>query len=612
MAFKIPLNLVLAILVLLCALNAAFAQTESTTGTEKPRQVIFIHFQGLHAFSARDLKKIMTTKQKSFRWLSKAPLDEKVLEEDLERIQKFYQSNGFYHARIVSHKIVPLVGRDVRVEIEVHEGPPMVISGINLLVDNETASPWHEELRRIMPLKIGDRFTIHGYEEIERAIGIYLADWGYPKARVIPGARLDKRTNEASLSVEVVKGPVCYIGPVTVEGNEGVSEDVIRRELRFLEGDRFNGSKIRESQQRLFALDLFQIVDVSVENMESESCTLPVRILVKEAKKQTIRVGAGYGTEDNFRGQIQWEIRNFLGDGRRFQVNTKASSLVQLLEGKLLQPYLFDPASSFTLDGGIRHEDQESFENRRFYLSPTLHYKWSEKLNSYAGYDLEANRLLEVRVNDLGPADEENEEYYVSALVQGVLWEKVDAPLNPKEGVRFTQDLEFASIAFGSEVDYIKLVLEGRGYFPIRKYGTLAARLRWGGIQALENTGDVPIFKRFFAGGSESVRGYPYQRLGPLDEDGNPIGGMTLVEGSLEWRFPVRDPFEGVVFFDFGNVFEQSYDLLWDKLGYSLGAGIRYLTLVGPLRLDFGYALDPPEQDFFNPYQIHFSIGQAF
>jgi len=108
------------------------------------------------------------------------------------------------------------------------------------------------------------------------------------------------------------------------------------------------------------------------------------------------------------------------------------------------------------------------------------------------------------------------------------------------------------------------------------------------------------------------VRGYPYQKLGPLDQYGNPIGGMTLVEGSLEWRFPVMVPFEGVLFADFGNVFERSYEILWSNLRYTAGCGIRYLTLVGPLRLDFGYQLNPPEKSTFNPYQIYFSIGQAF
>jgi len=335
---------------------------------------------------------------------------------------------------------------------------------------------------------------------------------------------------------------------------------------------------------------------------------------VKEAKKQTVRVGVGYGTVEQFRGQLQWEIRDFLGDGRRLQINAKASSLVQLLAGQFTQPYFLTPHSYLTVDGGIQHEDQVSFENQKEYVDPVFNYKWNERLSSYIGYDLEANRLLNVKLQPLvqGPQDRENQNYYVSSLLGGNAWEHVDVPANPHEGLRFFQTVEWASGGLGSQVDFVKLILEGRGYLSLSQYGVLAGRLKWGGIQTLENTTSIPIFKRFFAGGPDSVRGYPYQKLGPLDVNGNPIGGMTLVEGSLEWRFPIHKSFEGVLFSDFGNVYIPSFDVIWSHLRYTAGCGLRYLTLIGPLRLDFGYQLNPPEQNFFVPYQFYFSIGQAF
>jgi len=588
------------------------AQPEASSA--HPAQVRFIHIKGAHAFSAGEIKKILTTKEKWFRWLTSAPLDEKAFEEDLERIEKYYVSQGFYHARVVSHRIVHIIGNEVRIEIQIEEGPPMMVSEVNLSIGGDGSDRLREKLRKSLPLHPGDRFTTSAYQDIEKVLLAYFGDRGYPKARVDLRARLDKRSNRASVTVDVDRGVACVFGPIVLKGNESVSDDVILRELTFKPGDRFDASRAQESQQRLFNLDLFQFVDLTVENVEGDATSLPVHILIKEAKKQTVRVGAGYGTEDDFRGQAQWEIRNFLGGGRRLQVSGKASSLVQFVEGKLLQPYLWGPRSSLTVNNGVRHEDQQSFENRKIFLSPVVTYNWSEWLKSYLGYDLETNRLLKVSVEpqDLGPADQENQEFFISSLVAGTSWEHVDAPLDPKEGWRLIQNVEWATSGLGSEVDYVKLTLEGRGYVPVAKYGILAAKLKWGGIGRLEDTGDIPIFKRFFAGGSDSVRGYPYQRLGPLDKDGNAIGGMTLLEGSLEWRFPIRKSFEGVAFVDFGNVYEKSFDLVWDHLRYAAGCGLRYLTLVGPLRLDFGYELNPPEQSFFNPYQIHFSIGQAF
>jgi outer membrane protein assembly complex protein YaeT len=595
---------------------ACGAESNAPPPEERTRQVKSIKFEGVHAFPVGELKKILTTKEKRFRWFTKAPLDDAQLNEDLERIEKFYRSRGFYHAKVVSHKVIPLGSDNVEVRIQIEEGPPMMVSSVSLRVEGESTGSWHDELLGLLPLKPGERFAIPTYQDVEKVVLNHLADWGYPKAHVDLKATLNKNTNLAMVSVEAEKGPVCFFGSVRIEGNESVADDVILRELTFKAGDRFSGTKIQESQQRLFGLDLFQLVDLTIEGMDGSSTTLPVRVLVREAKKQTVRVGAGYGTEDNFRGQVQYEVRDFLGDGRRLQVNTKASSLIQFLEGKLLQPYLFGPRTSLTLSGGVYHEDQESFENRKILLSPVVNYKWENKLTSYVGYSLEANRLLDVDLQAVGQSspDHENEEFFVSSLIEGTSWDRVDDLLNPKKGFRLIENIEWASSGFGSEVDFIKLTLEGRGYLPLEKYGVLAARLKWGGIHQLENTSDIPIFKRFFSGGSESVRGYPYQRLGLLDDEGNPEGGLSLVEGSVEYRFPIREPFEGVTFVDFGNVFENSFDLALDDLRYTAGVGLRYLTPVGPIRFDVGYQLNPSdrEEKFLNPYEFHFSIGQAF
>lgn len=577
-----------------------------------PLQVRLIQFRGNHVISSGDLKKVMTTHEKRFRWFFKAPFDENVFKEDLERIETYYRSQGFYHARVVSWEVVPMVSDNVRIEIRVEEGEPMIITDLTVVVDGDKTGSWNDDVLKVLPLKAGERFTAPGYEDSERAAASFFGDWGYPKAKIDLKGRLDKGTNKGTLTLVVEKGPICEFGPITFEGNEHVKTDIIRRELTFHEGERFSSHKVSDSQQKLFSLDLFQFVDLSVQNLDGPETVLPIRVLVKESKPQTVRVGVGYGTEDQLRGQVQWELRDFLGDGRRLQVNAKASSLIQLLDTKFTQPYLFDPKSNLTVGGGILHEDQESFENRKIYVNPMVNYKWSERLSSQFGYNLETNRLMDVKVAPqvLGPEDQENQAYLVSSLVSGVLWEKVDNQLNPRNGVRVIPTLEWASSTLGSQVDFVKFTIEGRGYLPVWSRSVLAGKLKWGTIQRLENTQELPIFKRFFAGGSDSVRGWPYQKLGPLDKDGNPIGGLSLLEGSVEYRFPVRPPFEGVLFFDFGNVFLESFEL--SELGYAAGCGVRYQTPVGPLRVDFGYQLNPPEGDFFNPYQIQVSIGQAF
>ena len=152
-------------------------------------------FEGNKTISSSELKKILSTKEMKFRWFFKAPLDETVFSKDLERIQQFYVSQGFYHMRLISHEIQPLVGNNVRILIRLEEGPPMMVSELDLKIDGPSPEKWRKEIVKILPIQAGKRFTTPGYKDIEKAAKRYLAERGYPKAKVDLRARLDKGSN---------------------------------------------------------------------------------------------------------------------------------------------------------------------------------------------------------------------------------------------------------------------------------------------------------------------------------------------------------------------------------------------------------------------------------
>jgi len=578
------------------------------------RYVRFLRFVGVQGLSPDRLKKVMETRVRRFRWFGGEPLDEQVLEKDLERIERLYRSEGYYDAKVLGYRLLPLAGSNHILEIQVDEGDPVIVESVRLYVDGKESGPWHKELLSTLPLKEGGRFTSPGFENIERTVRRFLAEWGYARAQVETGGSLDKQARKAVIRVDVQMGPPCYFGPVTIEGNRKVSADVIRRELTFREGERFRTSAVTASQKRLMDTRLFSFVDVQVVEGGDAGPRLPIHIVVKEAKSQSVRFGAGYGTEDKLRGMLGWEYRNFLGGGRNLQVSAKASSLARYVEGRLLQPHFPWPSAFLTSSGGYSREIQESFENEQYYIRNQWNIRESDRLLFYLGHNLEANQLLSL---DLQPdqtlgAEKEGEDYFVSSLVAGTSYQRVDDLLDPHKGWQVFQRLEWGSGLLGSDVSFVKLSLEGRAYLPLDPLGVLALRARWGSIKELEDTSYVPIFKRYFTGGSNSVRGYPYQKLGPLDDAGNPLGGLTVLEGNLDWRFPLKDSWEGVLFLDAGNVYPRGYELVWDQLRFTTGVGLRYKTPVGPVRVDVGYQLNPPDDAPFNRYQIHFSIGHAF
>jgi outer membrane translocation and assembly module TamA len=186
-----------------------------------------------------------------------------------------------------------------------------------------------------------------------------------------------------------------------------------------------------------------------------------------------------------------------------------------------------------------------------------------------------------------------------------------DNALNPTRGTSLSVGLESSFRALASDVNYLKGIIDLRGYKTISDI-VFAKRLSLGVIQPFGSTGtfDVPVFKRFFAGGSTSMRGFPFQKLGPLARNDDPLGGNSFLIGSFEARYPIYKGLGGVVFFDYGNVYARQWNFKLGEMKYAPGAGLRYDTIIGPIRFDVGYALNP--EPGIKRVQFWISIGQAF
>jgi len=199
----------------------------------------------------------------------------------------------------------------------------------------------------------------------------------------------------------------------------------------------------------------------------------------------------------------------------------------------------------------------------------------------------------------------------LSGLSLGLLWDGTDDPLNPSRGGVTSFTAEQVGGVLGGDFNFYKLQGEGKVYHRLTEEMVLAGRLKLGFADPFNGSmSEVPLFERFFAGGSNSVRGYGRHRLGPLSASDDPFGGRSLIEGALELRRQFTTKIGGAVFLDFGQVSVRSFDFPIDNLKYAVGFGVRYTTPAGPLRLDLGFVLEPPRGD--QSWQVHFSIGQFF
>jgi outer membrane translocation and assembly module TamA len=197
----------------------------------------------------------------------------------------------------------------------------------------------------------------------------------------------------------------------------------------------------------------------------------------------------------------------------------------------------------------------------------------------------------------------------VSGLGFGADWNTTDDLLDPTRGWVTTGSVEPVGGFLGGKFAFLRLLGEARLYQPLVERFGAALRMRVGAEEPMDGTTDIPLFERLYAGGINSVRGYERRHVGPLVDD-DPIGGRSLVETSAELRHPITEKIGAAIFADGGQVSLRTFDFRFDDLRWGFGVGARYKSPVGPLRLDLGFPLEPPDGDAH--WQVHVSIGQAF
>lgn len=529
------------------------------------------------------------------------------LDSDLEQVRQLYHQEGYYRVKI-SPEIVE-EDETVVIILYITEGPPVTIKDITFEIRDGEAAEWEERFRRIIPLQKGKIFRVKDYEQAKTAILEYLANSGYPRAKLFGRVLIREKENSAAIHLPVELGPFTRFGKIQVMGNKNISLSNIMREVTFAEGETFSMSKVFQTQSRINGLGFFRSVVVSPVDLQEGSGPVDIHILVQERKPRTIEVGVGYGTEDQLRLRVSGIYRNIFGGSRELRLSIGLSALSEEEALTFSQPYFPDPSSTSRWTLFRRLDEFPSFNVTNISSEFRIDRGISSALSATVAYRLESSSI-----GGLSEAAQKDQEkvYFLSYFQTGLKWNTTDSPLDPTRGELASFFVEPSLKVLGSEVSYVKATAEYKRYYHLLARPVLAGRILMGTIQPFGlNQRRVPIMKRFFSGGTLSVRGYDYQQLGPRSENQEPIGGNSLIEGNVELRFPLIGKLWGVTFLDFGNVFLSSMEFDFGSLSYSVGAGIRYKTIIGPLRLDFGYILNP-QKEITTPYRFHLSIGQAF
>jgi outer membrane protein assembly complex protein YaeT len=577
-----------------------------------------IRIEGAHTIAPSAVRAVLLTRLPPWympwkRWLDPPIFNPSLLRTDLERIAVLLRATGHYQGT-VSHDL-RLDGTRVTVVVTIDEGPIVRVKAVELeILDFEPSAAEEEDLRAQIVLTAGAVFTQAGYDSGRDRLELYLRTQGFAYVVVEKHAVVDTASEEAVVRYRVTRGIPAVFGTTFVAGTAQVAVRLLRREIAFRPGDPYHPAKLDETQARIFGLRLFRSVTVRPRNLADESGTLDVAVTVVEGPPRELTAGIGYGLEDEMRGQLRWQHDDFVGGGRQLGFRLKGSAIEQAVEGEFRQPYFLHPAQTFIAPLTQVRDDEPGFTLARIRFAPRVERKLRPQLHVALGYNVEYDDLSNVPDSTVARLEGGRDSYVARGLVSsltGVVERNTTIDLlDPREGSVVNLTLEQAGGPWQGAYSFYSAVLDAKKYLPLPGRRTLAGRFRIGTGNGFGQSRDLPLFRRFLAGGINSTRGYDRSMVGPLNDSDDPVGGRSLLEGSIELRTPLYGPLGGVLFFDVGEVRRQFASYSVGDLMFGAGFGFRYQTIVGPLRVDLGFPLAPPPGE--PSWQVHFSIGQAF
>jgi outer membrane protein assembly complex protein YaeT len=604
------LRLPLCSLLLTLLSTPALALTLDQLKPGRTYRVDRIAFTGNHALRDSELLSQLTTKERPFYilWQKRPVFDPDVFAEDLKRLALVYTAHGYFRAHITYD--LKVNGDLVTPEIKITENQPARIQHVRIMVNSRRLPP-KNPLYAKLKLAHGHIFDAAAYQAAEDIIRNYYRNEGYAHVTLRREAEVNVSEEAVRIWYFVQPGVKGKFGQTRVVGNKQVATYIITRELAYSPGQQFSQKKLDETQERLSKLGLFSVISLSPQQDRKNPHVVPIRLTLRERPRHSIDVGGGYNTQSQFVANFAWHDLNWMGGGRQLTATVRYSNIDSYARVTLTQPYLFNQRAltgilSFGED--IQQVPPYTLFGTRFL--PSIRYSFSDNTKAFIGYRLEYDKLTSVDQQVVDVLGGIKMSGIVSGPEAGFTRDTRDNLFNPTRGYVLDLEAMQAGEIFGGDFDFYRFWGEVKHYHLLGWQTVLATRLKLGFGDYFGSLQNYPLFYRFFIGGEGSVRGWRYWMLGPHTPDNTPIGGLSDIEGSLEFRRPIWDKLSGAVFLDFGQLSTHAYDIPIQDLDFSAGPALSYNTPVGPVRIDLGIPFQKPRGQ--TQWQVYFSIGQYF
>ena len=537
------------------------------------------------------------------------PIEDSVLAQDVLTLTRRLEERGHFEATVEAD--APEGGGALPVVFLARPGPQATV--VDFVLDGPPLPPTRQaEGPQELAVRPGAPYRVR---DVAATREVLLSTWhrrGFLEARVEPEIELSEDRTEARVRLLVAPGPRTIVDSIVLAGLLQTREVTVAREIDLRPGEPFSFERVLESQRRLLSLGIFERVTISELDPNRER-QRDVLVSVQEAPRTTVSWGIGYSEQDLLRGSVELTRRNLSGLGRSASVFVRGSFRGSRVLLNVREPWLLGRNLDSFLTAFWEEEERTSFEyNRKGGVAQVGQTLGSRTTLIYRYLYQDTNVFnIEVPPEEI---DRQFRTYAVSGPAFSVVWDTRDDPLEPRRGVFLGSDLNLSLDALGG-ANYVKGFFQAANVLRLRSDLALVLSTRLGLAATFGDSPRLlPLPERFFAGGAFGPRGWPVDEVGPriIAADGKvfPTGGNALLLGGAELRYDLTRSFQLATFVDIGNVYPEVRDLSIPELRKSVGLGVRYLTPIGPIRLDYGHKIQRLPGEAAG--RIHLTIGYAF
>ena len=578
-----------------------------------------INLVGAQAFREKELLELFTLRTPG--WLTWYTKDDQYsrqkLAADLETLRSHYLNQGYLDFNIDSTQVsITPDKRDIYLTVNISEGEKYTVTEV--LLAGQMLLP-REQLERLVRLKAGDIYSRERLTESVKAINDRLGNEGYAFANANPVPRVDKEKRTVAFTIVIDPGRRVYVRRINIGGNTRTRDEVVRREMRQLEGAYYDASKIQLSRRRIDRTQYFKEVNVETAPVAGSTDQVDVNFTVEEKPTGALLLGAGFSSVDKFVVSGSISQQNVFGSGKSISANINSGKVNQVYALSYLNPYYTVDGVSQGFDVYKRDTDASSLSVGA-YVTKTLGggirfgYPLSETDSISFGVSGERVKLETFTNSAAAYIDFVNQfgsSYAYGAASVGLGHDTRDSAIQTTKGTLARTSFELA----GGDIQYYRLNVQYQWFRPLTRTFTLALNGDIGYAHGLGSR-PVPFFKNYYVGGPGSVRGFRPFSLGPQDVTGNSLGGTRKLFGSAEVLFPVPGATQDkslrlAAFLDAGQVFGSTEKWSLSEMRYATGIALSWTSPFGPLKLSLAQPLNE-KKGFDRVQRLQFTFGTVF